>query len=192
MLRYAILMLFATFLSAQDRSSWQALSQLQPGEKVKLSLKGHGSVSGPFQASSPEQVTVGATTAKREDVAKLERFRKGGWSRGKTALVGAAIGGGVGAAIGAASGGCSDHGIGPCFTRAETGAAVGVQSVKATGHRLVNSRAVNFQKVKQPVEAGSVSRQPRPTDFFQVVFVFVTDHINSLVFRHGTGGLIYS
>jgi hypothetical protein len=43
------------------------------------------------------------TTAKREDVAKLERYRSG-LGRGKTALVGAAIGGGGGAVIGITAG----------------------------------------------------------------------------------------
>jgi hypothetical protein len=72
-----------------------------------------------------EQVTVGSTTAKREDVTKLERYRKGGWSRGKTAAVGALIGGGSGLAVGVAGGGCSRHGFGPCFTRGQIGAALG-------------------------------------------------------------------
>jgi hypothetical protein len=119
------LLLIASLTFAQDRSSWQALSQLQTGDQVKLSLKSHGDVTGPFQTWTPEQVTVGSTTAKREDVAKLERYGKGGWGRGKKALVGALIGGGAGAAIGIAAGGCSDHGFGPCFTRAQTGAAAG-------------------------------------------------------------------
>jgi hypothetical protein len=98
---------------------------------VKLSLiKGQYSVTGSFQAWTPEQVTVGSTTAKRKDVAKVERFRTGVWGRGKTSLVGALIGGGAGSAIGAGVGGCGHNSLGPCVTRAEgAGIAGGVGAI---------------------------------------------------------------
>ena len=46
---------------------------------------------------------VGTVTASRETVLKIERYRLGGWGRGKTAAVGALIGFGGGFAIGAAA-----------------------------------------------------------------------------------------
>ena len=125
MLRCAVLLLFAALLPAQDRSDWQTISQLRPGEQVKLSLKGQHSVTGSFQVWTPEQVTVGSTTARREDVTKVERFRTGVWGRGKTALIGALIGGGAGAAIGGGAGGCGHNSLGPCVTRAEGAGIVG-------------------------------------------------------------------
>jgi hypothetical protein len=117
--------LFVALAEAQDRSAWQSISQLQAGDKVKLSLKTRGSMTGIFQSSTPDQVTVGSTIAKREDVAKLERYKKGAWSRGKTALVGAAIGGGAGLIAGIAVGGCNHNSLGPCISRGESGAVGG-------------------------------------------------------------------
>lgn len=110
---------------AQDRKAWQSVSQLRPGDQVRVRLKSRDAIAGSFQAWTPDEVTVGGSTAKRADVTKVERFRKGGWSRGKTAAVGALIGGGAGAAIGVAAGGCGSHGFGPCFTRGQVGAVMG-------------------------------------------------------------------
>lgn len=121
------LVLFAAVLSAQDRSDWQAVSQLHIGDQVKLSLKGQASVTGPFQTWTPEQITVGAATANRQDVARVERIRPGAWSRGKTALVGAGIGGATGIVFGAVSGGCNNQGFAPCpVTRGQVTAVIGV------------------------------------------------------------------
>jgi hypothetical protein len=125
MKRCTIMLLFALLLPAQDRSVWQNLTQLQTGDRARLSIKGRDSVVGPFQSWTPEQVTVGATTAARAEVTKVERYRNGGWSRGKTALVGAVIGGGAGTAIGAGIAGCDHKSIGPCVTRGEGAAIVG-------------------------------------------------------------------
>jgi hypothetical protein len=119
------MLLFALLLPAQDRSVWQNLAQLEMGDRVKLSIKGRDSVVGPFQSQTPEQVTVGSTTAARTDVTKLERYQNGGWSWGKAALVGAVIGGGAGAAIGAGAAGCDHNSIGPCVTRGEGAAIAG-------------------------------------------------------------------
>jgi hypothetical protein len=121
----AILLIFPAALLGQDTSGWQALTRLQPGDQVKLSLRARDSVTGRFQSWSAEQVVVETTTAKRTDVTKLERFRKGGWSRRKTVVVGALIGAGGGATFGiAVGGGCNvPFGAGPCFSRAATGAA---------------------------------------------------------------------
>jgi hypothetical protein len=108
----------------QDRHDWQSLSGLQAGDRIRVSLK-TGPVDGVFQSWTPEQVTVGTTTARREDVVKIERFRQGGWGRGKTAALGAVIGFGGGFAIGAAAGGCHQGQVGPCFSRGALGAGLG-------------------------------------------------------------------
>jgi hypothetical protein len=110
---------------AQNRSDWQALSALPPGAKVRLSLKSRPKVTDGFQAVTEEQVTVGSVVARREDVLKLERFRTGVWSRGKTAAVGAAIGGGAGTVIGVAAGGCRTGDF-ICVTRGQAGAILGI------------------------------------------------------------------
>jgi hypothetical protein len=55
----------------------------------------------------------------------VERYRSGGWSRGKTAAVGALIGFGGGATIGAAAAGGCHKGDFICFTRPVTGLALG-------------------------------------------------------------------
>jgi hypothetical protein len=108
--------------AAQDRHDWQSLAQLQAGEKVRLTLK-TGPVEGPFQNWTPQQVTAGTVIARREDVLKIERYRKG--SRGKTAAIGALIGFGGGFAIGAGAFSCNHTQIGVCVTHGEGGALVG-------------------------------------------------------------------
>jgi hypothetical protein len=55
-----------------------------------MSLK-TGPVEGEFQSWTPQELTVGTVTAKREDVIKIERYRHGG-SRAKHAAFGAMIG----------------------------------------------------------------------------------------------------
>ncbi len=124
MFRCAVgVLLSLTVAFAQDRSSWQSLAVLKTGDRVAISLKAHGKTDGMFQSRTPEQIIVDSTTMRRDDVAKVSRYRKGVWSRGKTALVGAAIGGGAGLAIGLGAGGCDMHTIGPCF-RGELGGVV--------------------------------------------------------------------
>lgn len=99
------LCVLGTAANGQDRRDWQSLAQLQAGDRVRLSLK-TGPVDGVFQSWTPQQVTAGTVTARREDVRKIERYRNGGWGRGKSAALGAAVGLGAGLAIGAAAGGC--------------------------------------------------------------------------------------
>jgi hypothetical protein len=111
-------------VSAQDRHDWQSLAQLHPGDNIRLSLK-TGPVTGAFQSWTPEQVTAGAVTAKKEDVLKIERYRPGAWGRGKTAAVGALIGFGAGFGVGAGLTGCDHNQFGPCISRAGGGAIVG-------------------------------------------------------------------
>jgi len=110
-------------MHAQDRRDWQSLAKLQAGDTVRLSLKG-GLVEGAFQNWTPEQVSAGTTTAKREDVLKIERHHSGG-TRGRHAAIGALIGFGAGFALGAGTSGCHPGEFGPCITRGEGGAIVG-------------------------------------------------------------------
>jgi hypothetical protein len=121
--KFALLCMLAAAVQAQDRRDWQSLAKLEAGDNIRLSLKG-GLVEGAFQNWTPEQVTAGTTTAKREDVLKIERHRSGG-TRGKHAAIGALIGFGAGFAIGAGTGGCNHEQFGPCISRGEGGAVVG-------------------------------------------------------------------
>jgi hypothetical protein len=124
LLLFPLLCAISTTIEAQDRHDWQSLARLQAGEKVRLSLK-TGPVTGAFQTWTPDQVTAGTVTAKREDVLQIERYRPGGWGRGKTAAVGALIGFGGGFAIGAGLTGCDHTQFGPCISRGAGGAVVG-------------------------------------------------------------------
>jgi len=120
---FALLCALVTAANGQDRSDWQSLAQLQAGDKIRLSLK-TGPVEGAFQNWTPQEVTAGTVTARREDVVKIERYRKSGGGRGKHAAIGAAIGFGGGFAMGAAVGGCRPNEI--CLgSRGTWGAACG-------------------------------------------------------------------
>jgi len=122
----AIITLLAAPLlaSAQDRHDWQSLGQLQAGDRIRLSLK-TGPATGAFKTWTPQQVTVGTVTARKEDVLKIERYRQGAWGRGKTATVAALIGFGGGFAIGAAAGGCHQGQLVSCWSRGSFGAGLG-------------------------------------------------------------------
>lgn len=122
-----------TAAEGQDRRDWQSLAQLQAGDRIRLSLK-TGPVEGAFQTWTPQQVTAGTVTARREDVLKIERYRQGGSGRGKTAAVGALIGFGGGFGVGAAAGGCHQGQFGPCWSRGAVGAVgAGVGAVIGAG-----------------------------------------------------------
>ena len=125
MLKFALAIstLFGTLMQAQN-PDWKVLSQLKTGERVKVSRKQSASITGSFQAWTPEQLTIDSATTSRSDVVKVERYKKG-WGRGRKALLGAGIGAGAGFGIGAALGeDCSKAGFGPCFGRGISGAAV--------------------------------------------------------------------
>lgn len=120
-----LLLALATVSLAQDRHNWDSLATLKPGDQIRVLSNARNSLTGAFQSWTPEQVTVGNVSEKKQEVLKVERYQGGGWSRGKTAAVGAGIGFGGGFAIGAATGGsCSNH-IGPCVSRGALGAGVG-------------------------------------------------------------------
>jgi hypothetical protein len=124
LLTLVLLCVLGTVAEGQDRRDWQSLARLQAGDRIRLSLK-TGPVEGAFQNWTPQQVTAGTVTASRENVLKIERYRQGGWGRGKTAAVGALIGFGGGFAIGAATGGCHQGQFGPCLSRGALGAGIG-------------------------------------------------------------------
>jgi len=123
-LTFALLGTAATATNAQDRRNWQSVAQLHAGDKIRLSLK-TGSVTAIFQSWTPQQVTAGTVTARKEDVVKLERYHPGGWGRGKTAALGAVIGFGGGFAIGTGVTGCHQGQFGPCVSRGLGGAVIG-------------------------------------------------------------------
>ena len=120
----ALLCAIPASVEAQDRHDWQSLAQLQAGDNIRLSLK-TGPVTGLFQSWTPQQVTAGTTTAQKEDVLKIERYRHGVWGRGKTAAVGALIGFGAGFGIGAGVSGCDHNQLGICVSRGFGGAIFG-------------------------------------------------------------------
>ena len=122
-LKLVLLCALVATADAQDRRDWQSLAKLQPGDNIRVSLK-TGPVDGTFQSWTPQQITAGSITAKREDVLKVERNRHGG-SRAKHAAIGAAIGFGGGFAIGAGVTGCHAGQFGPCVSRGEGGAITG-------------------------------------------------------------------
>jgi hypothetical protein len=126
LLTLALLCAVRTTAQAQDHSEWQSLAVLHAGDKVRLTVKS-GSSEGIFQSWTPERVTVGAVTARKEDVLKVELYIKGGgMGHGKKALIGALIGFGGGFAIGVSTGGCQQgHFLGPCFGRGELGGVLG-------------------------------------------------------------------
>lgn len=107
----------------QDRHDWQSLAQLQAGDRIRLTLK-TGRVDDVFQSWTAQTVTAGTATAKKEDVLRIERYRRSG-GRAKNAAVGALIGFAGGFAAGAAVGGCHANQLGPCFSRGLTGALGG-------------------------------------------------------------------
>jgi hypothetical protein len=120
----------AAAAQGRDRHDWeQSNSRLQPGDQILLSLK-TGPVTGSFQNLTPQAVTVGTVTAKRDDVIKIERYRQGR-SRSKHAAIGALIGGGAGFGIGASLSLCG--GLGPCISRPEAGAVAGGAGVVIGG-----------------------------------------------------------
>jgi hypothetical protein len=128
-LRSSLILLFVFVFAAaaegQDRRDWQSLAQLQAGDTIRLSLKA-GPVEGAFRNWTPQDVTVGTVTARREDVLRIERYRKGGSGRGKSVAIGALIGLGTGFVLGAAStGNCSGE-LPFCISRGAAGAVLGV------------------------------------------------------------------
>jgi hypothetical protein len=121
----ALMCVLGTAAEGQDRRDWQSLAQLQAGDKIRLSLK-TGPVDGAFQNWTPQQMTAGTVTAKREDVLRIERYHQGG-ARGKHAAIGALIGFGGGFAIAEAVDPACHSGQFLCFhvSRGVMGAAGG-------------------------------------------------------------------
>jgi hypothetical protein len=118
----AVICMLAAAAQAQDRHDWQSIGQLRSGDPIRLSLK-TGPVDGPFQSWTPQDVTAGTMTARKDDVLKIERFGAG--HRAKHAAIGAAIGFGAGFGVGAGVSGCGGGQLGPCISRGAGGALGG-------------------------------------------------------------------
>ncbi len=86
-LSFVLLLALATTVWAEDTHSWDSLGQLKTGDHVRLSLVKRPPLGGEFVNWTPELITVGSTTAKREEVVEIERYQPGGWSRGKRAVL---------------------------------------------------------------------------------------------------------
>lgn len=110
--------------NGQDRTDWRSLGRLIPGDRVVVSLNTRGTTGGIFKEWSPEWIALDFGTARREEVLKISRYRTGVWSRGKTALLGAAIGGAAGLGVGIGTGDNCKGSLGPCFSRASFGGAL--------------------------------------------------------------------
>jgi hypothetical protein len=123
---FVLMCVLATAAEAQARRDWQSLAQLNAGDKIRLTLK-TGPMEGVFQSWTPQQVTAGTVTAKREEVLKMERYRQGGRGRGEHAAIGALIGFGGGFAIGAGVNPSCHQGefLCPHISRGLAGVAVG-------------------------------------------------------------------
>ena len=106
------------------QSEWQALSALQPGDRIRIKYR-KGTDTAAFSEWRADQITAGGKVSKREDIVRIERYRPGGWGRGKKAALGAAIGGGTGATIGAVLG-RRPAGFGPFFSSGQLAVMVGV------------------------------------------------------------------
>jgi hypothetical protein len=120
----ALALICALATAVEALRDWQSLAQLRSGDRIRLSLKTRR-VDGAFQHWSPEEVTLGTVSARREEVLKVERYRPGAWGRGKKAAVGAAIGFGGGFAFGAAVDGCNPNTFDPICGRGKVGAVFG-------------------------------------------------------------------
>ena len=100
------------------------MHQLKTSDKVRLTLTTGKPLVGEFQSWNPEQLTVGTVSTRKEEVRKVERYRKGESHRGEHAALGAVIGFGGGFAIGATSGGgCASFSL--CISRGGAGVIVG-------------------------------------------------------------------
>ncbi len=54
-----------TAVAGEDRHDWQAVGQLQPGDRIRMALT-TGPVTGVFHAWTPETLTAGTVTAKKK------------------------------------------------------------------------------------------------------------------------------
>ncbi len=123
---------FSTGLIAQDSADWDSLGRLTTNDKVRVSFKDGRHLGGPFENWTAQQITVGGVSGNKAEVLKVERYRQGGWGRGKTAAVGALIGFGAGAGIAAATSRCkssaSNGQLVPnfCGFLVSRGAAIGI------------------------------------------------------------------
>ncbi|HEX7359132.1 MAG TPA: hypothetical protein VF283_01445 [Bryobacteraceae bacterium] len=119
-----VLLALAAVSTAQDPHNWNSLGQLKTGDQVRISLTGRSPLTGAFRNWSPDQVTIADMSLRKKDVLQVQRYRRGVWSRGKRAAIGALIGFGSGFALGAAVIDCGKAGPNSC-SRAGAGASGG-------------------------------------------------------------------
>jgi len=118
---FAIALLMPAFAMAQSpQSSWDNLSQMKDGQKVRIVLNGAKAYTGEFRSVNETGIVVrgeaGEQVFDRQNVRRVST--KGISHRGRNALIGAAVAGGIGAVGGGA---CDYREVIPC---GGTGAAM--------------------------------------------------------------------
>ena len=91
-------------LRAADKTDWNSLKQLGPGQEVQIVLNDAKSYTGEFRSVKEEAIVIqlkaGEETFSRQTVHRVSARRRS--RRGRNALIGGAIGAGAGLGIGAA------------------------------------------------------------------------------------------
>ncbi|MBV9180814.1 MAG: hypothetical protein JO356_05830 [Acidobacteria bacterium] len=130
-----------------DHTEWNSLSQLAPGEQIRLIDRHHNKHSGSFSSFTNESIVVhariGDDVIARDNVLQISRSRR--WRRLHTVVVAGGLGAGVGAIIGYASnsgcttrpqGGFGSNCVGYVLSKGQSaglGAALGFLAGAAAG-----------------------------------------------------------
>ena len=128
----ALAVLLSSSAAAQDYRNWDSLGRLKTGDKIRVTLDKQPHVNADFRSFTANELAVGALVARKPDVVAVERYRQGGWSRGKRSAVFAAVGFGGGFAAGAAVGGCSRNDF-ICIPRGVSGLILGAAGALVGG-----------------------------------------------------------
>ncbi len=129
-----MLLLFSlSFLccAANDLTSWENLSELRPGDAIRVYCGKDSGAQVRFQSVTPDWLLVIHGTEAPDKLARagVRRVdaRKTHSARAKHVAYGAAIGFGGGFAVGAAAGGCKTGfgAVGPCLSKPAMGGAAG-------------------------------------------------------------------
>ncbi len=107
--------------TVKNQSGWDKLSQLTPGQEIRVKQKDGKSIQGNFRSAAGEAIVVSLTsgeqTINRQSVNRISTKGKG--HRGRNTLIGVGIGAGVGVLGGAAVGeGCLSNSF-ICWSRGE-------------------------------------------------------------------------
>jgi hypothetical protein len=99
---------FGSDNSVKNQAGWDNLSQLLPGQEIRVRQNDGKSFRGNFRSISDESIvlilTSGDQTISRLSIHRVSIKKKG--HRGRNALIGAGVGIGIGAGIGAGDKGC--------------------------------------------------------------------------------------